>query len=473
MTLHPPASLRRDEGSFRDPSGQVWLDETAVYRLTTGLQGAVVDQLQATGLLQSLIEDKLLIETRPVDVPREKFPTDLLERFPRTFLHPKLSFISYPCEWTPLMLAQAADLTLSIQERLIAQGFGLKDATPYNVQFVSGRPVFIDAGSFEQPDRRDIWHALGQFERLFLYPLILGAYRGWDFRSYFLGRMDGMSPQEMSAVLGGQKWWRPSLWLDCTLPYLLERRWKKQDGKKTDWKPGKDHGPQALKLTLRRLRRQVQKLATRCRRASEWQSYTNTCTYEPSATAHKRSVIENWLKEIKPDLTLDVGCNTGEYSLAATVDSREVISADTDVGCVEQLHVRAGLQSLRLTAVVLDISTPTPAFGHLNRERRSFFDRVSPDCVLALALTHHLRISSNLDAGSQARLFASLSRRFVIAEFVPRDDEMFRTLSHFRDDHYDDWTEPSWIKAFETHFVLRYRTGLAGSTRALFLFEAR
>ena len=151
MTAHPLASLRRDEGSFRDPSGQVWLDETAVYRLTTGLQGAVLDRLQETGLLRALIEEKLLIDTRPVDAPREKFPTALLETFPRAFRHPKLSFISYPCEWTPLMLAQAADLTLSMQERLIEQGFGLKDATPYNVQFVSGRPAIGGRGGLRFP----------------------------------------------------------------------------------------------------------------------------------------------------------------------------------------------------------------------------------------------------------------------------------------------------------------------------------
>jgi len=40
-------------------------------------------------------------------------------------------------------------LTLEIGKDAISQGFLLKDATPYNVQFLGTRPVFIDITSFE------------------------------------------------------------------------------------------------------------------------------------------------------------------------------------------------------------------------------------------------------------------------------------------------------------------------------------
>ena len=58
-------------------------------------------------------------------------------------------FISYPYEWSFGQLRDAALLTLEIQERALAKGLTLRDASAYNVQFEAGRPVFIDTLSFE------------------------------------------------------------------------------------------------------------------------------------------------------------------------------------------------------------------------------------------------------------------------------------------------------------------------------------
>ena len=57
-------------------------------------------------------------------------------------------------------------------------GLTLRDATPYNVQFVGTRPVFIDLGSFEPGADGGPWAAYTQFCRLFLYPLLLSALTG-------------------------------------------------------------------------------------------------------------------------------------------------------------------------------------------------------------------------------------------------------------------------------------------------------
>src|SRR5438093_1196261 len=82
-----------------------------------------------------------------------------------------LAALSFPYEWTVSMIADAGLATLEVQDRALDAQASLKDATAFNVQFVAGRPVFIDLGSFERPARLDVWFALGQFNQMFVFPL--------------------------------------------------------------------------------------------------------------------------------------------------------------------------------------------------------------------------------------------------------------------------------------------------------------
>ena len=70
--------------------------------------------------------------------------------------HEPIDPITYPHEWSVSMLADAGLLTLDIQRALLAAGCSLKDASAYNVQFVQGRPRFIDVSSIESPERVDL-----------------------------------------------------------------------------------------------------------------------------------------------------------------------------------------------------------------------------------------------------------------------------------------------------------------------------
>ena len=64
-------------------------------------------------------------------------------------------------------------LTLRLALDLLPEGFGLKDATPYNVLFRGPDPVFVDALSIERRDAGDpTWLAYAQFVRTFVLPLV-------------------------------------------------------------------------------------------------------------------------------------------------------------------------------------------------------------------------------------------------------------------------------------------------------------
>ena len=76
----------------------------------------------------------------------------------------------------------------------------LKDATPYNVQWRGSQPVFIDVGSFERAQPGEPWAAYRQFCMLYLYPLLLEAYRGVAFQPWLRGSIDGISPRDARAL---------------------------------------------------------------------------------------------------------------------------------------------------------------------------------------------------------------------------------------------------------------------------------
>ncbi|HHP7235409.1 MAG TPA: hypothetical protein ACFCUC_12320 [Desulfobacterales bacterium] len=72
-------------------------------------------------------------------------------------------------------MKDAALLTLDLHIQALKSGFLLKDSSAYNIQFLDGKPIFIDHLSFDQAEKYDIWPAYGQFCRHFLAPLALMA----------------------------------------------------------------------------------------------------------------------------------------------------------------------------------------------------------------------------------------------------------------------------------------------------------
>ena len=86
------------------------------------------------------------------------------------------------------MLHSAATLTLDLAEKLLEEGIGLKDATPFNLLFRGAKPVFVDWLSFEKRGPQDpIWLSKAQFIRTFCLPLLVNKYLGFQLSWVLLG----------------------------------------------------------------------------------------------------------------------------------------------------------------------------------------------------------------------------------------------------------------------------------------------
>src|SRR5690606_37502682 len=110
----------------------------------------VLSQLQARGLL---VAHEAVSSASALD-PATAAATIRPEPIP---------FVSYPYEWTFGELKDAALLTLEAQAVAASKGFTHRDATAFNVQFRSGKPILIDTLSFERADPDGPWRPYRQF----------------------------------------------------------------------------------------------------------------------------------------------------------------------------------------------------------------------------------------------------------------------------------------------------------------------
>ena len=230
-------------------------------------------------------------------------------------------------------------------------------------------------------------------------------------------------------------------------------------------KPRRNAGPQIA--NLRRLRKKIARLAAGYKPRGVWSDYTQTCNYEGGAEQAKKSLVKQFLEETRPRQVLDLGCNTGDYSRLAAECGAEVIAADADHDAVELLYRRLREKPAAITPMVVDLCNPSPGLGFMNRERMPFLERISGDCVFALALLHHLLVSGNLPLDAVCELLATLTRRDLVLEFVPTDDNMFQRLMKFRVNLFEGLTLAAVRDAFSRRFQILKEEPIAGSKRTL------
>ncbi|MHC1767845.1 MAG: hypothetical protein AB9869_26830 [Verrucomicrobiia bacterium] len=408
------------------------------------------------------------METPLQEVLHAEFPD-----FQHFLEHERIRHLTYPFEWSFSMLAEAGLRTLGLQKDLAMAGFTLKDASAYNIQFVNGQATFIDISSIETARRKDIWFALGQFQRMFLFPLLLCEHCGWDLRSYFRANLDGRDVQQVCRSLGWGRLWRPGLWLDLTVPLVLERLARNSKSSRAKVFDVSSSNPRPQLMNLQRLDSKLRKLEARHRPGGVWKDYTWTRSCDQQASSAKQQLVREFLESTRPKVVMDLGCNTGEFSFLASACGAEVIAADADADAVEMLFRRLRKDPQPITPMVLDLGNPSPGLGFRNRERASAFDRFAPDCVLALALVHHLLVSANLPLSMISELLHSLTRQHCVLEFVPRDDEMFQYLLRFRMDLFEDLSLDSFRSAFSPKFEILYERPIPSSHRTLLFLRKR
>lgn len=466
-----PASLgaRSRESTFRDPAGELYLTpEFALRRIHPGAETAAREFL-ASSLRAALEQSGDLVPSRPADPQHHPCiaPGELWLQ------HPRISPITYPWEWTPAQWRAAAELTLRVAEKAVDAGWTLKDATPLNVVFDGPRPVLVDVLSLERRDpHSSVWLAYGQFVRTFLLPLVAAKYLAWPLENTIFWR-DGYEPRMIYQALKPWQRYYPDLLDVVTLATVLEKPGQKQKQPRALTKPvHPELAAHILKKRFARLLRQVRRAAVPQKR-SQWSRYAQCATHYSAADVDaKQEFVRSVLRDCRPQHVLDIGANTGTYSLLAAEAGAQVIAVDNDAAAIEVLLRSAADRKLPIAALVANVARPTPAAGWRNREQLSLLDRLTGACdfVLMLAVIHHLILREQVPLEHIAALCATLTRRWLLVEWVPPSDPMYQEWLRGRDELYGDLSEPDLMQAFAPFFALRRRHALPNQ-RVLLLFE--
>jgi hypothetical protein len=448
-------SPAQNPASYRDPSGFVFFADGRYYRQVNVSYAKHYDQLINSGLYDELTGKKYLLKHTEIE------PGALaMQKCYKTLLPEQLTTISYPFEWCFDQLKDAALLTLDIVKLSMDRRMILKDATPYNIQFRNGMPIFIDTISFEAYDESQPWIAYRQFCEIFLFPLLIAHYQKENICPLLYGYPDGVPVNTTVKHLPFKSRFNPSVWMHVFLQNRVSSGHFKSKSSAFSKKK--------LLLLVDHLYGMIKHLSND--RKTTWNDYYGSTIISGGYLSEKERIITNMLDELTGNLLLDIGANDGYFSLLAA-KKFDVISIDNDEECIKSLYRKIKEDKKpNILPLCINISNPTPATGFASKERTSFLERIRPDAVLALALIHHLALTNNIPLPMIADYLSQFSPQLII-EFVPKDDEKSLLLLRDKKDIFPDYTMDNFEKIFLEKFNIEKKEQIKGTNRYLYLMK--
>jgi hypothetical protein len=428
-----------------------------------------------------LVRTKILEEPEATSVLGGPNPNDVIKGadYALVLEHERIPFQSFPYEWPPEMLHVAGLLTLDLAASLLVEGFGLKDATPYNILFRGPEPVFVDLLSFEKRAPNDpLWTPNAQFERTFLLPLLANREFQIPLDQVFTSRRDGLEPEDVYKLASSFRRLKPGFLGLVTIPTWLASR-QNQDNLEI-YKPKRLDDAEKARFILESLfgrsRRRLSKLAPREGRQSQWSDYMESNNnYSREHLQAKVDFVEAALAEFKPSKVLDVGANTGHFSALAARSGADVVAIDYDPVVVGEIWRRARSEKLSILPLVVNLTRPSPALGWRNLECPSFLHRARGgfDAVMMLAVIHHMLVTERIPITEIIDLAAELTTDILIVEFISPTDSMFRRISRGRDHLFTDLTRESFEAACQRRFEIIRSQQIEQATRQLYLLRRK
>ena len=447
--------LSPDPGSFRDPASRVVFQGDRVLRLLDDRGLEAWKEVSGAHFFTNAISAGQIIET-------EESSTDH-PGYSGTLHHPRLQLITYPYEWTFSMLKDAALLQLDLLAAALPEGVTIKDATPFNIQFRKGKPVFIDIGSFEPYREGEPWIGYRQFTRQFLFPLLLRAWVGIPHRIWMRGDFEGPTAAQMKQLLSTGKRMKPAALMHVSLQARMEERLS-GEAVRGDLKEA-GFSADLILANVRKLRSLIESLEW-APDVEGWSDYT-ACDHVGRDRDTKGQFLRETLERHNPAMVADLGANDGFFTAIAMESGALGVAIDGDEPVLDGLYKRA--KGKDIAVVVSDLTNPSPSMGWAGKERPGLFDRVRPDLLIAYGLIHHLIYTASIPPRTVLDWFRSFNCP-VVVEYVSPADEMVTKLTANKLDAelHPGRSEDEFRALVSEEFEVAAERRLEGGTRILF-----
>ncbi len=442
--------MTRVGGSFRDPEGSVYRSSGRVFRGvsesgTSRVETFISSKFYCNNAGRSIVNSWIV---SPADVINAGIPREEVATRAIWIEHERLPLITYPYEWPFEYLKQAACFTLNLLAEALENGYTLKDASAYNIQFLNGNPIFIDLLSFVEYKDGDPFVGYKQFCEHFFAPLCLTSYAGIEYNQWYRGRLDGLDLVEVSKSLPFFTRFKMQVFSHIHL-----QAWAMEKVQISD--TSKRSTPKKRRITLRNLIALINKLCKfienlERKKSTYWQSYDANCSYDHADKKLKTYIVQEFVKNTASNggrqlKLLDIGCNTGYYSkIAIESGAKSVIGVDLDVGALNLAVKMAKKFNMQMQFLYWDLANPSPDLGWKLKERLNLESRLEPvDFVFCFALIHHVVIGRNIPLDDFVSWVCSLAPTGII-EFIPKSDPMVQGLLQNRDDIFHSYSRENF-----------------------------
>ena len=421
-----------DPGSFRDPDSRVFLTDDGVFRAP---QRARTRRLAAAARRDGIRRGD---RGRARSWRREAVERDAVP-WVSTGSSARRCSATSACRSSPTptsgrsgCCATPRCCSSTCSSAALAESLMLKDSSPYNVQWRGASPVFIDVGSFERLREGEPWVGYRQFCMLFLYPLMLQAYRDVPFQPWLRGSTRG---HHAGATRRG----------------CCARRDRLRRGVLTNVRPAR---PTRAPLRRRRGTRgraraalgRLQHRAGQGQRAPACESWSTASAlgararrrgpdygeddgYADADREAKAAFVREAAGRRRRRLAWDLGANDGDYARIAAETADCVLAMDADHPTVELLY-RTLRDERRAPHPAARRRRLRPvARARLARARARSLDRARPAATSRSAWRSS--ITSRSPATSRSRELVDWlaePRRELVVEFPTREDPMVRRL---------------------------------------------
>jgi hypothetical protein len=458
--------------SYKDTAARVVLKEGIYYRYIFNDYKKEYDALMQSGLYEALKSNGYIIAHSEL-----KYEGDDATVY-KQLLPEQIHFQSYPFCWSYSQWRKAIITYLEINKIALSYGMILKDATPFNFFFKQGRAILLDTSSFEFFKEGAPWLAYKQFCSEFLSPIALMNYNGQIWSGMIKANLKGLPLNFVSKQLPLQSWFN----LTCLLHVHMHAKYANteasvlEEGRRKS-KVQEGFSKEKLESLLAMILSTVKNWKQAYHLDKNWQGYYEHDIESPIYLNQKEEIIKKWLNEVKPKTVIDLGANTGRFSMLAAQEVEHVIALESDYNCVDTIENAIDKEALKnITVMQMDLSETSPNFGALEKEYTSIFQRLSnshlsPSLVMGLAIVHHLHISNFLSFAHIAELFAKFNSKYIIVEFVPIEDSKVQLLIKNKQRNFSNYTQENFTAALLQYFKLIEVKNMEGTDRELLLLE--